>query len=245
MISHDLNLDILVSSLINDSGYFSGFGTIQLGDGRHLDNILRFFNQNNISYKKIVLPEQIHSTNVEIYTATNKDNFEKISDTDGLVTKENKTVLTVVTADCSPIIFVDKKNDIIAVSHQGWRGSVKRMVQKVVDKMVTVGADVKNIKAAIGPTIGQCCYTIDNDRYYEFKDEFDGYSEKIFNFHKGNWYLNLCRLNYMLLIEKGVLPENIDYFPFCTKCDKKRFFSYRRDKKTGGYGEMFSFIMKT
>ena len=244
MIKYDDSLKIFSSSLINDNSFFSGFGTKFLGDSRKLESILNFFSSNNLTYKKLVILEQIHSVNIEVFESKTKENLEKITETDGVITKESGVVLTVITADCSPIIFVNKKNSVVGISHQGWRGSVKRMVQKMVDKMVDIGAGFESIKVAIGPSIGECCYNIDEDRYYEFKEEFNGYSEKIFHRHGGKWYLNLGLLNYLLLLEKGVKKENIDFFPFCTKCDADRFFSFRRDKKSE-YGEMFSFIVKT
>lgn len=245
MIIFDPNLNIFSSSLINKNNYFSGFGTKQLGDGKHrLENIFKFLETNNINYAKIVIPEQIHSTNIEVFKTESKDKLVKIEETDGVITKEKGAVLIAVTADCCPMIFVDKNKEIIGISHQGWRGSVKRMAQKMVNKMKELGSDIDKIKVAIGPSIGECCYDIDDDRYYEFKEEFDGYSGKIFHHRQGKWYLNLSLLNYLLLIEIGIKKENIDYFPFCTKCDKERFFSFRRDKKLTE-GEMFSFIVIT
>ena len=243
MITYDSDLKIFSSSIINDESYFSGFGTKALGDGRKIEAIVNFFQINNLRFKKIVIPEQIHSVNIEVFQPKTQENLEKISETDGVITKEGGTVLTVVTADCSPLIFCDKSQGVIGISHQGWRRSVKRMAQKMVEKMIEAGSEIDNIKVAIGLSIGECCYDIENDRYYEFKEEFDGYSDKIFHFFRGKWHLNLSKLNALLLLEKGVKKENIDYFPFCTKCDKERFFSFRRDKKSE-YGEMFSFIVR-
>lgn len=244
MITYDSNLKFFSSSLINDNGYFSGFATKHLGDGkRYLENIFRFFDFNNITYKKLVIPEQIHSVNVEVFSSKTNDKLEKIEDTDGIVTKEKGVVLTALTADCCPIVFADKENGAVGISHQGWRGSVKRMVQKMTEKMLGLGSKKENISVALGPSIGSCCYDIDDYRYYEFKEEFDGYSAKIFHRRGGHWHLNLAMLNYLLLLEKGIRKENIDFFPFCTKCDKERFFSFRREKKLL-QGEMFSFIMR-
>lgn len=243
MIIYDPNLKIFYSSLISDSGYFSGFGTKQLGDGKKIGQLFGFFQSNKIDYKKMIIPEQIHSVNVEIFRSKTNEILEKIEDTDGVVTDDPGFVLTVVTADCCPIVFADKKNGVIGISHQGWRGSVKRMVQKMIDKMIFKGSEVGEINVAIGPSIGDCCYNIEEDRYYEFKMEFDGYSNQIFHRRGGQWHLSLAKLNYLLLLEKGINKEKIDYFPFCTKCDEKRFFSYRREKKLL-QGEMFSFIMR-
>lgn len=244
MITYDSNLKIFFSSLINDERFFGGFGTRYLGDGRRIDNIFNFFNNNGISYKKIVIPEQIHSTNVAFFYSTSVDNLEKIPETDGVVTKEVNSILTVITADCSPIMFVEKQQGIIGVSHQGWRGSVKRLGQKMIKKIIEMGGKKEDILVAIGPSIGECCYNIDDDRYYQFVEEFDGYSEKIFHRRQGKLHLNLSLLNYLQLKEIGIPEKNIDHFPFCTRCDKKRFFSFRRDKKED-YGEMMSFIVKS
>lgn len=242
MITYDTNLKIFSSSLISDDCFFAGFGSKEIGDARHLENVLNFFNYNNIFYKKIIIPEQIHSTNISFFTSQDNEKINKIEETDGLITKDSGVILTVITGDCCPLIFVDKKLGIIGIAHLGWRGSMKRMAQKMIDQMVSAGADVNFIKVALGPSIGECCYDVDDDRYYEFVEEFDGYSEKIFHRRHGKLHLNLTLLNYLLLLEKGIKKENIDYFPFCTKCDKNRFFSFRRDKKQD-YGEMLSFIM--
>lgn len=244
MIIYDSNLQIFYSTLINDEQFFGGFGTKALGDGRKIENIFNFFQTNGQNFKKIVIPEQIHSTNVAVFHSRLLDNIEKISETDGVITKETDSVLTVITADCSPIMFVEKQQGIISISHQGWRGSVKRLGQKMIKKIVELGGKKKNILTAIGPSIGDCCYNIDDERYYQFVEEFDGYADKIFHRRQGKLHLNLSLLNYLQIKEVGVPEKNIDHFPFCTRCDKKHFFSFRRDKKKD-YGEMFSFIMKS
>jgi len=244
MITYDSSLKIFYSTKINDQHFFSGFGTKELGDGRKADSILQFFQKINFTVQKLIILEQIHSTNIEVYQKDAGNKVEKIEDGDGVISKKDNCLLTVRTADCLPVIFVDKKQAIIGISHQGWRGSLKKMVSKMVEKMVGLGAKKDEIIAAIGPGIGFCCYYIDNDRYYQFMEEFDGYSAKIFQMRGGKRYVDLTRLNFFLLVDSGIKTENIDYFPFCTKCDKNRFFSYRRDKGSD-YGEMFHFIVKT
>ncbi|MCX7881279.1 MAG: peptidoglycan editing factor PgeF [Patescibacteria group bacterium] len=232
------------SSLINDENYFSGFSAKILGDGRKIETLIRFFSQENINFLKIIIPEQIHSANVALVPQQKDDyQIEKIEEVDGLITNKARVLLIVRTADCLPIIYVEKEKGVVAISHNGWRGTIKKISKNIVEKMISLGADKKKIKVAIGPGIGSCCYKIDEDRYFQFKTEFDGYSEKIF-VYRGSWYLNLALLNYLLLLDWGIKKENIDFFPFCTFCDKKRFFSFRRDKGKKEYGEMFSFIIK-
>lgn len=243
MLIYDLTLKIFYSTKINHNGYFGGFGTKAIGDARHIDTIFNFFHQGGIYYKTIVIPEQIHSVNIGVIYEEINSNFKKVEEVDGLITKHSNTILTVRTADCLPIIYVDKKNGSIGISHQGWRGSLKKMVQKMVMKMLELGSKLEDILIAFGPSIGDCCYNIDDDRYYSFLEGFDGYSDKIFHRQSGRWYLNLPLLNYLLLLDIGVPKKNIDFFPFCTKCDRQRFFSFRRDKDKE-YGEMLSFIFR-
>lgn len=244
MINYSTDLKIFFSDKINDENFFGGFSTRALGDGRKTGSIFDFFAANRINYNQIVIPGQIHSTNIQVFdTSDEASEVVDIEDTDGIVTKNNGVLLTVVTADCAPIIFADKKNGVIGISHQGWRGSLKRLVQKMIKTMINQGAILNKISVAIGPAIGACCYTIDEDRYYNFLEEFDGYSSKIFSLRHGQRHLNLMLLNYLLIKETGVDPKNIDFFPFCTKCDHNRFFSFRGQKRED-FGEMFSFIMK-
>ena len=244
MMIYDFDLKIFYSTLINDSRFFGGFGTKELGDGRKTENIINFFQTNAPNFKTIVIPEQIHSVNVTNFNANLIDNVERVSETDGVISKDINSVLTVITADCCPIMFVDKKKGIIGISHQGWRGTVKRLGQKMINKIIEQGGRKEDVMVAIGPSIGECCYNVEDERYYQFIEEFDGYADKIFHRHHGKLHLNLALLNYLQITELGIPGKNIDHFPFCTRCDKKHFFSFRRDKKQD-YGEMFSFIVKS
>ena len=243
MIQFDSQKNFFCSTLINDGSYFSAFCCKKLGDARRSHNITTALTALNVDYAKLVIPQQIHSTNIELFTLRNSNPLEIISETDGVITENLKTVLTVRTGDCLPIIFVDKKRELIGISHQGWKGSLRKMIVKMIDKMIDHGASLENIKIAIGPGIGECCYNVEEDRFYEFADALNGMTDKIFHYFRGERHLNLLKLNYLLLIERGIKPENIDTFPFCTFCDKKRFFSYRRDKRED-YGEMLSFVLK-
>lgn len=243
MIVYDQNLEYFYSTLINDGKYFSGFTTKAYGNALLMETIFNSYRRLNVVYKKIVIMEQIHSVNISVFEPKSSVMVEKISETDGVITKQPQTALSVQTADCVPIIFVDKSIGIIGISHQGWRGSLKKMAQKVVEKMSEIGSQKKNIVAAIGPCIGPCCYDVDEDLYYTFLDEVDGYSQKVFHQRGSKHYLNLMYLNYLLLVDAGVNKEHIDFFPFCTKCDAQRFFSFRRGAKKE-FSEMLSFVVR-
>lgn len=242
MIIYNPDLKIFYSNKINDSSYFSAFGTRELGDGRNTENISSFLDENEIRYTTIVVPDQIHSSNIA-FIEEQEPGIEKIEDTDGVLTNKKDTVLTVIAADCLPIVFVDKEKGIVGISHHGWRGSLKRLAQKMIERIVKAGGSKEDIIVAIGPGIGACCYDIDDDRYQQFFEEFDGYSDKIFSQQHGRRHVDLSLLNYLLLVDVGVKKENIDFFPFCTSCDKKRFFSARRMKKPN-FDRQFSLIVR-
>ncbi len=231
------------STKIDDDNVISGFCTRDAGDALRPETVLAYLNEMRINHKKVIVPEQIHSVNVSYIVADNPVIIENIADTDGVVTRERNVVLTVRTADCIPMVFSDKQNAVIGISHQGWRGSLKKMVKIMVEKMVDVGCRKEDIITAMGPSIGQCCYDVDDDRYVNFMEELNGYSEKIFIVRHGKRYLDLSLLNYILLLEAGIPQDNIDFFPFCTSCDSKRFFSLRRDGKKN-LQEMLSYIVQ-
>lgn len=244
MIKFSPDLKIFYSTRISDANYLNGFSTRAQNDARNLDNIVAFFNQQNITFNSVVTLEQIHSTNIKMLDDLDlTGQITKIAETDGVITKKPNLILVVRNADCVPLVFVDKSLGIIGISHQGWRGSLKKMAAKMVKTFLDLKSKVQNLTCVIGPAIGACCYDVDEDRYYSFLDEFDGYSDKIFFRKKGRWHLDLAHLNYLQLLEAGVKKENIDFFPFCTKCDRRRFFSRRR-AKSKNFEEMFNFIVK-
>ena len=244
MILFNTDLKIYYSTLINDSHYLSGFSTKELGSARETDNIFNFFSENNLAFENLLILNQIHSTNISVYRRPiPSDRLINLEDTDGVITKNARAILVIRNADCVPLLFVDKSTGSIGISHQGWRGSLKNMATKMVNTLLNLGSKVENLVCSIGPAIGSCCYDIDDDRYYDFLNQFDGYSDKIFLKKKGRWHLSLAHLNYLQLVEAKVKKANIDYFPFCTKCDSKRFFSRRRTK-TRKFEEMFNFVVK-
>ncbi|OGK10022.1 hypothetical protein A2767_00085 [Candidatus Roizmanbacteria bacterium RIFCSPHIGHO2_01_FULL_35_10] len=244
MIVYNSDLKIFCSTQINDGKFFSGFSTSDLGDARNLNIVTNFFNQQNIPFTKLIYLEQIHSINVEILeNIKTENNLEILKDSDGVITNNLKTILIVRNADCVPLIITDKTRGYIGISHQGWRGSLKNMSEKMVNTFLNLGSKVEYLTGAIGPAIGACCYDVDDDHYYEFLEQFEEFSEKIFMRKKGRWHINLALLNYLQLVKSGVSKKNIDFFPFCTKCDSKRFFSRRR-AKSKDFPEMFNFIIK-
>jgi len=234
-----------VSNKLDDVSLSSGFTTKDAGDGRNIETVLSNLRINQIIFKKLVVAEQIHSANVEYYESHDNQIVEIIPETDGVVTSEKGLVIAVRTADCIPILYADRNVGIIAVSHNGWRSTLKKISAKIVDKMAEHGAKREHIVAVIGPGIGLCCYDVDEERYYTFMEEFEN-DLGSFSMRGGRRHLNLSKMNFEILKMAGIKAENIDFFPFCTSCDKDKFYSYRRDHKKHPekFGEMFSYIVR-
>jgi YfiH family protein len=238
MIVYDQEKRYFFSTKINDSHFFAGFGTKYLSDSADNHDLQDFLKEHQFSVKRVFLPLQKHTT--IIHTLSDEFSPRKIGD--GSITPLKEMALAARTADCVPIVFVDKKKGIIGISHQGWKGTYDAMQQKMIEKLVSCGANKEDIIVAIGPSIGMCCYEIKNDVYKLFYKRYKQYEKSIFQKRGGKMYLNLLQLNYLLLKEQGLADDQIDYFPFCTYCDQDRFFSYRRDKHLEG--EMINFIIQ-
>jgi YfiH family protein len=233
---------IFYSSLINDAEYFSGFSSRALPDTPHDEALKQFLHNNQIPFKLIHKQNQIHSNKVRVISLHNT----QPEDGDGMVTTENEVCLVVKTADCVPILYVDKKAGVIGISHNGWRGTYDNISKEIIEAMVAIGAERENILVAIGPGIGACCYDFYGIAYDNFITKYPQYADKVFMRIGDKDYLDLQKMNYYLLIDAGIKKEHIDHRPFCTQCDEEQFFSYRRDhhEHKEKFGHMVSFIEK-
>ncbi|NLM39718.1 MAG: peptidoglycan editing factor PgeF [Firmicutes bacterium] len=141
---------------------------------------------------------------------------------DGLATRIRGRVLATFYADCVPLFFVDPVTRTIAVSHAGWRGTSRKIGCQTIALMVRHGSRIGDIQAAIGPSIGPCCYAVSS----ELRDYFPA---EVFEERSGQLYLNLWEANRTQLAAIGVCQ--IYTSGSCTMCGPG-FFSYRRDRTT-------------
>jgi polyphenol oxidase len=178
---------------------------------------------------------------------------------DGLITATPGLLLGIQTADCLPIILVDPKNRAVGVLHAGWRGTVKRIVEKGVGQMrLRFGSRARDLKAVIGPGIHGCCYEVGAEVREQFESQF-GYAAKLFRQveerdpvrdkypmlfltarppgHSAlpkKIFLDLAEANRQQLLAVGVPGKSIESSPLCTNCRTDLLFSYRAEKgKTG------------
>ena len=178
---------------------------------------------------------------------------------DGLITVVPGVLLAIQTADCLPVIIVDTKRHAVAAFHAGWRGTVKRIVEKGVGEMVRCfGSRPKDMKAAIGPGVQGCCYEVGEEVRTKFESQFS-YGASLFREVKESdpvrekypllfltarapghselprkIFLDLVEANRQQLIAAGVPKKNIETSSWCTNCRPDLLFSYRAEKgKTG------------
>src|SRR5207253_8223711 len=113
-----------------------------------------------------------------------------------------------------------------AAVHAGWRGTVAGIAKSAVAALVALGAAPHELRAALGPSIGPCCFEVKEDVAEPFRAVLPS-AVRVSD--DGKIFVDLWRTNRMFLEDSGVPTEQIAAAPPCTRCDPKRFFSYRRD----------------
>ncbi len=191
-----------------------------------------------------VCSDQTHTTNIRLVTAEDKGKGvtreKDYQDVDGLITNVSGIILATFYADCVPLYFVDTENKAIGLSHSGWRGTVGRMGACTLKAMENAfGSRPEMIKAAIGPSICQDCYEVSEDVAKQFEKAFPKQAD--FILQKGNeegkYQLDLWLANKIVLLEAGILPQNIEVTDICTCCNSEYLFSHRASMgKRGNLG---------
>jgi YfiH family protein len=146
---------------------------------------------------------------------------------DVVVSRTAGVAACVAVADCVPVLIADPASGAVAAVHAGWRGTVARAAAAAVDRLVEEsGARPAGLLAAIGPSIGPCCYEVSPDLAVRFEDAF---GPGVVDRARGAPRLDLWESNARALAAAGLRPERIDRLGRCTACDAGAFFSHRRD----------------
>ena len=210
-----------IKEIVNHKVYYSDkvpaehfFTTRSLIVKENIDIIANYF---NISRENIIHPHQIHSDNIEYVT-----DKKEYPDCDALILNKRNYAIYLNFADCTPVILYDKKQNIAAISHAGWRGTALKIAPKTVKKMNSNPVD---IIALIGPCISFNCFETYDEAILQLKNSVTD-TKGLF---KGN-YADLKEINKRQLEEIGV--REFDIIPFCTVLDNDKFFSYRKENKT-------------
>jgi YfiH family protein len=169
---------------------------------------------------------QIHS-NIALNARGLKD---REREGDALVTNEIGRAVGVRTADCVPILLLDRSKRAVSAVHAGWRGTstgiVSRTIQKLQDDF---GCDPNDLLAAIGPCIRECCYQVGSEVAGQFSANYTTKDDG-----PGKWHLDLVAANRRQLLDSGMLSDSIFDLGACTVCGGADFFSYRREPDNPG-----------
>ena len=213
---------------------------------------------------RLVALRQVHSDLIRLVEGT--DNSEGTENPDGplpgdgLVTNAPGLLLTILVADCLPVLLIDVRQRAVAALHCGWRGTLRRLAQKGVGRMMQMfGSRERDLRAAIGPGIGACCYRVGQEVAEQFEAQFP-YSQQLLErrtrplspmetkhpllfshlpkpvgpCNNEDVYLDLVRANLRQLQEAGVSEKHIFAEAPCTHCNPELFFSFRRDGALAG-----------
>ena len=201
--------------------------------------ICKHFNLKIANLKTI---NQIHSNKVKIIENIYDDTFN--IEADALVTKSPNIILGILTADCAPVLIQDPLKNIIAAVHIGWKGAFSKILEKTIVSLNDLGADVNDLKLAIGPCIGPESYEVGHDLYIKFTKE-NIINKKFFKATRLNKFkFNLPKYIYSQAESIGIQTNNISNSDIDTFKDRKNFFSYRRNftNKLNDCGRMISAI---
>lgn len=184
---------------------------------------------------------QIHGTDILIVDGSSTTDFSRAS-CDSIIARRPGIAIGVLTADCVPIMLFDPEHRTVAAIHTGWKGAAGNLPGKTVRTMVDqVKTQPGKLVAAVGPSIGPCCYEVDERVFFAFSRHNDSWPKWAKAVSGNRWMLDLPQASVDLLIASGIRQENIVFFDICTCCHQNLFYSHRRDK--GTTGRQISFIM--
>ena len=176
----------------------------------------------------LVLTHQTHSDIVRVVTKSDARRLDHHSypECDALITNDAGCALVVFTADCTPILLWDSTTGAVGAVHAGWRGTAADIAGKAVRKMVSeYGCDPINIRAAIGPNIGACCFETDSDVPEAIIKTFGNDAAAFITKSGEKYHVDLKAVNALALRRAGV--EKIEIAEDCTMCAPDRFWSHR------------------
>ncbi len=217
-----------------------------------LENRRRFQSALGATDLKLISLKQIHSDVIHLFDAAPAE----VCQGDASITNRPGLLLAVQTADCVPILLVDPKKRAVAAVHAGWRGTLARMVVKAVGQMqMHFNSKPADLLAAIGPSIGGCCYEVGTEVATQFLSQFLEAPEWFDEFRTGdepnpvqwlnmmppghqpppkNVLLDLRKANRAQLLGAGLRAPNIFISDLCTACRRDLLFSYRKEGPESG-----------
>lgn len=249
-----MTLEILKSDLLDDvhHGFFTRTGGASSGIFQGLNcgagssdqsdavkiNRTRVADAMGVGADNLIGVHQVHSA--EVVTVTGP--LHEKPRADAMVTRTPGIALSVLTADCQPVLFADTKAGVIGAAHAGWRGALDGILQATVETMIDLGATPDNIRAVIGPCISQAAYEVGPEFLDNFAAEDPSFSRFFTQGNGDRLLFNLPAFGLHQLRSTGI--ADADWTRHCTYSDPEKFFSYRRTvhAKEADYGRLIAAI---
>ena len=225
------------------------YASLNAGPGSRDDQADVAENRRRIAAALEVAPEnllsvyQVHSARAEIVTGPFAGAYADRPQADAMATKTPGLALSILTADCGPILLADQEAGVIGAAHAGWKGALGGVIEAVLDAMHSLGASVENISAAIGPCIAQASYEIGPEFFAAFTAP-DAENERFFKGGQGDrLHFDLKGYCAARLSRAGV--RTVDILPQDTCAEEESYFSNRRavKRQEGDYGRNLSAIV--
>lgn len=207
---------------------------LHVGDSREdvLKNRELWLEYFGTDWTQVVIGEQVHSNRV--LWVENSDGGRgaasletALPQVDGLLTQSGLGLMAFF-ADCVPIFFYHPRIKAVGIAHAGWKGTVGKIALRMLEALAEHGGHPEEARVALGPSIGVCCYEVDEPLAERFRS---GFSETHFltPTRPGHYRLDLWQANQIILKEAGVPESQISVAGLCTSCHEDSFFSHRRD----------------
>lgn len=269
MRQHPLNNNLLLSDLFAVEEKVMHFFTTRLGGvssgsfssfnmGNFSDDDPLKINENReilarmfcLTPDHFITPHQTHGTGVltidqEFLSLSRSEVMERLYGVDATLSAEKGIFLCATTADCVPILLYDRRKEVIAAIHAGWRGSAARIVEKTIREMeLRFGSSPADLLAAIGPAITKDHYEVGEEVMHSFTLNGFDLNDSLLSTADGassHWHIDLKEINRRELLRLGVMRDNIEKSDLCTYERSDLFFSARR--QTVHSGRMLSGIM--
>jgi YfiH family protein len=153
---------------------------------------------------------------------------------DGLMTNAPNVIVGVLAADCVPLLFLEPKRRIAAAVHAGWRGTAAGIAARAIARMKEdYQVHVSDLYVGMGPSIGPCCYQVGKEVAEQIAANWKEEVKDAWRPEGSKGWLDLGAINEAQLVSVGVPRRQIQRLGLCTACDVERFFSYRKEGKTG------------
>jgi len=203
-----------------------------------IENRHRVLNALGLENTQLFGLKQIHSTRV--YTL-DKNSSVDFQEGDGLVTRDAGIALSVLGADCAPLLFADDKAGVVGAAHAGWRGAVTGMVESMLKSMIDLGARRENIHACIGPTIHQASYEVRDDFIQQLQSMNELDTDEFLLTQNAKTHFDLPSYLLKQFQRSEINGDNLGLDTYVLQDD---YFSFRRNTHAGikEYGRQISVI---